>query len=142
MYEIGGFFRPSGGTHGLDLLFGARIIDLDMVLDITLPGPLMLSTTVTSSNSFTDGFAGLRYQAPFAERWSFTLRGDAGAGDSELAWNTSALLGYHVGKQRQNIILFGYRHMEIELEDSSSGLLVQTDLTMSGPIVGFAFRFE
>ena len=69
------------------------------------------------------------------------LRGDAGAGDSELAWNASALLGYHVGKQRQNIILFGYRHMEIEFKESGSGLTVQTDLTMSGPIAGFAIRF-
>jgi hypothetical protein len=141
LYEVGGFFRPSGDTHGLDLLFGVRVIDFDMDLTITLPGPLGMSTTVNSAETFTDGFAGLRYSAPLGERWSFALRGDAGAGDSELTWNTSALLGYRVGKRRQNVILFGYRHMEIEFKDSSSSVTVQTDMTMSGPLAGFAFRF-
>jgi hypothetical protein len=141
MFEVGGFFRPSGGSHGLDLLYGVRVTDFDLDLTITLPGPQGLSGSASSSQSFTDGFAGLRYQAPLGERWSYVLRGDLGAGDSELAWNTSALLGYQVGKRRQNLILFGYRHMEVELKDSSDNLTIRTDVGMSGPIAGFAFRF-
>ncbi len=141
LFEAGGFYRLSGGTHGLDLLYGVRVIDYDMTLDITLPPPASTATRVTSSDTFTDGFAGLRYQGPVGERFSIGLRGDVGAGDSELVWNVSALLGYHVGKQRQNLILLGYRHMDFEFKESGSGLTVQNDLTMSGPITGFAFRF-
>jgi hypothetical protein len=141
LFELGGFYRLSGDTSGLDLLFGARAIDLDMTLDISLPPPLTATTQVSASGTFIDAFAGLRYQAPLGERWSFIVRGDAGAGETDLAWNAQALVGYNVGKERDNVILFGYRHMEVEFKDTGSSADLEAYLTMSGPIAGFAFRF-
>ena len=141
LFELGGFYRLSGDTSGLDLLFGARAIDVDMTLDISLPPPLTATTQVSESDTFTDAFAGLRYQAPLGDRWSFIVRGDAGAGETELAWNAHALVGYNVGNQKQNAVYFGYRHMEIEFKDSDNSASVEADLTMSGPVMGFAFRF-
>jgi hypothetical protein len=35
----------------------------------------------------------------------------------------------------------GYRHLAIEFEDSSSGEVETTDIEMSGPLLGFLFRF-
>lgn len=139
--EAGGFYRLSGDTHGLDLIFGARVIDLDLTLDFALPPPLTGTQELSGSDTFTDGFAGLRYSTPFAERWIFTARGDVGAGDSDLAWNASAYFGYAVGKQPQNLILFGYRHLELEFKESSGGQSEEIDMSMSGPAIGFAFRF-
>jgi hypothetical protein len=141
LFELGGFYRLSGDTAGLDLLLGARAIDIDMTLDISLPPPLTATTQVSGSDTFIDAFAGLRYQTPLGERWSFIVRGDAGAGETDLAWNAQALVGYNVGKERHNVILFGYRHMEVEFKDSGSSADLEADLTMSGPIAGFAFRF-
>lgn len=141
MIEAGGFYRPSEGTDGLDLLVGIRIIDFEMDLRITSPPPAGLSTQVTSSKTITDVFAGLRYQAPLNERWSFVLRGDVGTGDTDRAWNALALLGYKLGKKKQKTILFGYRYLEMEFKESGSGLTVETDMVMSGPIVGFVSRF-
>ena len=141
LFEAGGFYRPSGGTHGLDVLFGVRVIDNKMTIDFSLPEPSTATSRVSSGETYTDGFAGLRYTAPLGERTTIAIRGDAGAGDSELALNASALLGYTVGKKRQNQLLIGYRHMEIELKDSNDGLTVDTNLTMSGPITGFMIRF-
>ena len=141
LFEAGGFYRPSGGTHGLDVLFGVRVIDFDMTIDFSLPAPSTVTSQVSSAKTFTDGFIGLRYSAPLGERTSFAIRGDAGSGGSELTWNASALLGYTIGKKRQNRILIGYRHMEIELKDSRNSLPVESNVTMSGPITGFMIRF-
>ncbi len=141
LIEAGGFYRPSGGTDGLDLLVGIRVIDFELDLGITSPPPAALSTQVTLSANLTDAFAGIRYKAPLNERWSFVLRGDVGAGDSDRAWNALALLGYQVGKKKQKTILFGYRYLKLEFKESGSGLTVETDMVMSGPIVGFVSRF-
>ena len=141
LFEAGGFYRPSGGSHGLDFLFGVRVIDFDMTIDLSLPAPSTVTSRVSSAKTFTDGFVGLRYGAPLGERTSIAIRGDAGAGDSELAWNASALIGYTVGKKRQNQLLIGYRHMEIELKNSHGALTVEPNMTMSGPITGFMIRF-
>jgi hypothetical protein len=140
--EAGGFYRLSGDTHGLDLIFGARMLDLDLTVDFALPPPLTGTQKLSGGDTFTDGFAGLRYPTSFANRWEFMARGDVGAGDSDLAWNASAYFGYTVGKEPQNLILFGYRHLQFELKDSTGGgQRIETDLTFSGPAIGFAFRF-
>ena len=142
LYEVGGFYRPSGGNCCLDFIFGARVIDLDMTLDIALPDSLALTTQVNMSDTLADGFVGLRYLKPLAENWSFIVRGDIGSGDSDLSWNAAAYIVYDVGKQKQNRIVFGYRHLALEFKGTSSlGLRVETDLTMSGLAAGFAFRF-
>ena len=48
---------------------------------------------------------------------------------------------FHFGKENRYNALIGYRHMEIEAEETSGGIKVKTELTMSGPIAGLAFRF-
>lgn len=48
LVEAGGFIRPGGDAHGFDLLFGVRVIDIDMDIDITPPQPLM-PTRVSAS---------------------------------------------------------------------------------------------
>jgi hypothetical protein len=144
LFEAAGFYRPSGSTHGLDILLGVRVLDMDLTADFTLPLPPPLNVTrqINPSDTFTDGFVGLRYTMPFAERWMLVGRGDVGAGDSELAWNSSLSLGYLVGKKRQNFVMVGYRHLDLEFKSTASGgQAVEIDMTMSGPGVGFGFRF-
>lgn len=142
MIEAGGTYWPSGELSGLSLLLGVRVIDLGVDVIITPPSPSPLSgTRVQSSVTLTDGFAGLRYVAPLGQRWILTLRGDAGAGDSDLTWNASAILGYQFGKNNRYNMLLGYRHLVIEFEDNIDGVRVEVEQTMSGPEVGFAFRF-
>ena len=140
LFEAAGFYRPSGEALGLDLLLGIRVMDLKMELDITPPAPLP-STRIDGSGTFTDAFAGLRYSFPLGQRWILAVRGDAGAGDSDLTWNVSGLFAFHFGKDDRYNALIGYRHMEIEVEETSGAITVKTELTMSGPMTGFAFRF-
>ncbi len=56
-------------------------------------------------------------------------------------WNGVAALGFVFGGRDQYSVRFGYRHMEIQVDDTVEGVRVQTDLTMSGPIVGFTFKW-
>jgi hypothetical protein len=140
MIEAAGFYRPSGESYGLDVLFGARVIDLGVDTEIVPPAPLD-PITVDASASLLDGFLGLRYIAPIGKNWVFTLRGDAGAGDSDLSWNASALFGYRFGENGKYNVLLGYRHFSVEYEESDQGLPIEVDVTMSGPQVAFAFVF-
>ncbi len=141
LVEVGGFYRPSGETHGFDLLFGVRVIDYKMELDISPPEGISMPSQVTTAVTVTDAFAGLRYKVPLGGNWSIVFRGDIGVGDSERTLNSSAFFGYQFGKNRQNTLLIGYRHMEIEFKESHSGLAVRNDVTMSGPSAGFMARF-
>ena len=141
VFEAAGFYRPSGEALGLDLLLGARVIDLDLELGLTLPPPATETGTVGTSDTFTDGFAGLRYTAPLGESWLLALRGDVGAGDSDLAWNASAYLGYNFGQRDQFAVVFGYRYLDLEFEETEGDITVETDMVMSGPSAGFMFRF-
>jgi len=140
IFEAGGFYRASGESHGWDFMLGVRAVELDAELTLTPPDPLS-PRVLDSSSSITDGFAGIRYIAPLGDRWSVVLRGDAGTGDSDLSLNLVALLGYRFGETDRYNLLFGYRHFALELEETNDGLSIDTEVTMSGPQVGFAFRF-
>ena len=137
MVEGVGFYRLTGDQVGLDLILGVRVTDFEMNLDIALPPPSTLTTDVDRSDTFTDGFVGLRHTSMLGQRWSLILRGDVGAGDSDLVWNVSGLLGLHFGEDNRFAVLGGYRHMVTEFEEGN----VTVELTMSGPALGFLMRF-
>lgn len=63
------------------------------------------------------------------------LRGDGSFGDSEGGYNASAIFQYHTGG---GLWALGYRYMSVELGTGSGESL---DLTLSGPIVGYVFKF-
>jgi len=138
--EAGGFYRPSGQPYGFDMMLGVRSIDLDIDVTLTPPSPLD-ARVIDGSASLVDGFIGLRYSAPLGGNWVVSLRGDVGAGDSDLTYNLSGLLGYGFGADDRYTLLFGYRHFTVEYEESDGGFPIEVDMTMSGPELGFAFRF-
>jgi hypothetical protein len=104
IFELGGFFRPSGSDSGIDYLFGLRNINVDKTL-IAIPplgGP---AQRFDGDSDFTDVFGiGYRFNKTFA-------------------------------------LNLGYRHLAIEFEDNVSGGVETTDIELSGPLLGFLFRF-
>ena len=140
LFEAGGFYRASGERYGIDFLFGIRYFDLGADLTLTPPAPLG-RRVVDGSSTLTDGFVGFRYIAPVGESWLFSVRGDAGTGDSDLSLNASAQLGYRFGDDDRYNFLIGYRHLSIEYDETDMFLPVEVDMSMSGPMLGFAFRF-
>ncbi len=136
--ELGGFFRPSGSDSGVDYLFGFRNIDVEKTLLLT-PSGGGPTERFDSDSSFTDVFAGARFLHRFNDNWGLTLRGDLSFGDSEGTINLIASVGYRFNKTFA--LNLGYRHLEIEFEDDDSGVAETTDIEMSGPLLGFLFRF-
>ncbi len=136
--ELGGFFRPSGTDSVVDYLFGVRNINVDKTLLLT-PSTGGPTRRFDSDPQFTDAFAGARFLHRFNDNWDMTLRGDLSFGDSEGTLNLLASVGYRFN--RTFALNLGYRHLDIEFEENISGEVETTDITLSGPILGFLFRF-
>lgn len=136
IYELAGTFTPGGEGGRFTAFAGARIIDMSLEMDFSLPAPLA-AVRRTSDQSYTDFMVGGRFIHPFADRWLLKLRGDVGGGDTESSWNALATVGWRFGGDLDNAVLFGWRHMELEIEEGGR----ETDVTFDGPIAGVLFSF-
>jgi hypothetical protein len=124
--ELAGLYRLSP-TSPFEIGGGLRYAYMDMELDAG-------AVNSDGSRDAFDGFAAGRATLPFAQRWSVRVYGDVGAGDSDLTWQASAMLGF----QFENWGLgFGYRILDYDFEDGSDEL----DLTFEGLMYGVEFRF-
>jgi len=145
LYEIGGLYRfghPEPGKAAFDILLGARQIDIDLKLDITLPGPGGAQLMPRVDVSETDVFVGARVVGKFNERWGYKARADYGGGGSEGTLNLLAAVGYTFGQTGLFSLDVGYRHFTFDLSNSTGGgVTTETETTMSGPVVGFIFNF-
>lgn len=135
LFEIAGVWNPSDERYrGVDVFAGLRYIDVDFTSELRPVNPIFRTVTVDGGETFNDFMVGARYTWALSERWGLTARGDASFGDTEGTWNVSAVVQYRTGN---GAWVFGYRHLDVELETRSSN----THITMSGPQVGYAFRF-
>lgn len=148
LIEFGGLYRfgrwslgaEQGREMSLELLGGGRYWDLKTELDLNAP-LAGLGVNVKLSEDWIDPFIGLRLRADLTPKLSLALKGDIGGFGvgSDFSWNASALFGYSFSK---NISLWiGYRALSVDYEDGSGPDKFGYDVTMSGPIVGLAFRF-
>jgi hypothetical protein len=123
-----------------DLLFGARMLDLEQTLDwrfsgnisgLELPGASG-SSTVSGTN--WDAVIGLRGQWRFGgdHRWLIPWHVDAGAGDSDFTWQAMAGLGYRFD---WGSVVLNYRYLDYDV-GSGTGV---NDLTLEGPMAGVSF---
>jgi hypothetical protein len=136
IYEFAALYTPGGESGQFSVIAGARIIDLG--LDLTFQGPGPGGPIERSvDKSFTDFMVGGRFVHAFNDRWLLNLRGDVGAGDTDSSSNALAVVGWRFGGHLDKVVLFGWRHLELEVEDSGR----ETDITMDGPIVGVLFSF-
>lgn len=139
--EGGGFYRLSGQETGLDLLFGLRWIGMDEVIELTPPIPIAPGQRQESSPNLTDGFLGLRYIGQIGNKWNYSIRGDVATGGTELTLNGQAFFKYQIGQSGRYGLLLGYRYMNLEIKERVEEVEVETDLTMSGPVFGFMFKW-
>jgi hypothetical protein len=135
LFEIAGVWNPSDQRfRGVDVFAGLRYIDVDFTSQLKPVNPIFRTVTVDGGETFNDFMVGARYTWAMSERWSLTVRGDGSFGDTEGTWNASAVAQYRTGN---GAWVFGYRHLDVELKARGSN----TNITMSGPEVGYAFRF-
>jgi len=144
IYELGGFYRmgrPDPGSSAFDILVGVRQVDVNQNLDIVLPGPGATPINRNLDVTETDVFAGARVIGRFSEKWSYRVRADYGGGGTEGTINALAAVGYTFGKTGLFSLEAGYRYLSFELKNDSNGTVAETDLSLSGPLVGFVFKF-
>ena len=133
---VGGYSLYSEGKSRLDLIGGARYLDLDtsLFLELQSLGPGQ-SRTISDSLTAWDGIVGLKGQASMGERWFLPYYVDIGTGDSKLTWQATAGIGYRAGKVWDLALV--YRHLEWDFD---STLLID-DVNFSGPTLGVIFRW-
>jgi hypothetical protein len=138
IFELAAVWSPGEERYtGFEAFAGLRYLDTELDLKFDLTDPALSDQRRTLEKSFTDAMIGARYTTRFNDNWGMTLRGDGSFGDTEGGFNTSAIFQYqsHPGG---GAWAFGYRYMTIELE---TGAGESVDLTMSGPIAGYAYKF-
>jgi hypothetical protein len=90
---------------------------------------------------WVDGFAGVRVVKAFTKNVGVTLRGDVGAGGSNLAWSAAGSAGYRFPLRKAALTLaLGFKASGIDYESDNASEF-KMDVTMSGPTVGFAYSF-
>jgi hypothetical protein len=136
LHIAGGYNLYSEGKTRLDLIGGARYLDLDqdMFLALQSLGPGQSRTISESLTSF-DGIVGLKGHASLGERWYLPYYLDIGAGDSKFTWQATAGIGYRAGRVWDLSLV--YRHLEWDLDSTR----VVDDINFSGPTLGVIFRW-
>lgn len=136
--EFMGTYRIAGSMdNGLELLFGARWMRLNLDLDVTL-GPLDQSGGY--DKDWTDLVIGARYYGNLGSKWFTSLRGDIGGfSDSQFSYNLTGLVGYHISHVVD--IALGYKHLDIKYSNEKEGQgLFEFDGYMTGFFLGLNFR--
>ena len=145
VYEIGGmkrFSSPGSGNTVFDLLVGARMVDISVASNVTLPDPGMTMVSVDAGPSETDMMVGGRLTGEFSQKWRWLLRGDFSFGGTEGTFNSLAAIGYRFGQSQLFSLNLGYRYMTLDFEGSTgNGGMVDAKQTLSGPVLGFVFDF-
>ena len=136
LHFAGGYNLYSEGESRLDLIGGARYLDLDqnMFLQLQSLGP-GLSRTISESLTSFDGIVGLKGHASLGERWFLPYYVDIGTGESKLTWQATAGIGFRAGRVWDLALV--YRHLEWDLDSTR----VVDDINFSGPTLGVIFRW-
>ncbi len=128
--------------HTLDLLFGARLLDVDQTLDWTLGGNLgsvaIPDHVGSKSAGLTnwDAIIGIKGRAILGAegRWFVPYHFDIGAGESKMTWQGAVGLGY---TYPWGDIIAAWRYLDYDLK---SGSVIQS-VNFSGPAIAVGFRW-
>ena len=139
IWTLTGLYRLKNDNEGtMDLLFGARLLDMTNTLDWSSAGPGTITPSGSKeiASSYWDGVVGLKGRALLGEerKWFLPFYVDVGTGQSRLTWQLNAGLGYTFD---WGSVLATWRYMDYEFKTSSH---VQ-DLSFNGPTIGVLFKF-
>jgi hypothetical protein len=140
--EAGGIYKLTGDEQGLDLLFGARVMDVSLDIGFDFPDASLLPDRSRSGGeTLIDGFVGLRFAQDISDRWQWSIRGDVGTGDTDLTWQGMLAFGAKLGKDHDKTLYLGYRHLAYEFDAGTNDGIADREVAFTGPAVGFGFSF-
>lgn len=148
-YDLKGWVWTVAGTyrvvaerdHRMDLLAGARVLDIRQKLSWALAGnvgPVALpdrAGTRELDEQNWDAVIGVKGRVAFAEgRWFVPYYLDLGAGQSKFTWQAMAGVGYSFG---WGDVVAAWRYIDYEMK---SGKPVE-NINFSGPGIAAVFRW-
>ncbi len=131
--ELGGTYRFPN-AESLEVLGGLRYMEFKLDLAIGEN----LATTVVDEN-WVDGFLGLRYTGQISNKFSVILRGDVGAGSSDLVWNAIGSANYAFNNLFS--LLVGYRWMDYDYKTGEGADFFAYDIRYEGPVIAAVFSW-
>jgi hypothetical protein len=143
LWTFAGSWRASSGPgHELNLIGGARLIDIDQTIDWQLSGNIGSVALPDRAGERTNGvrnwdaIVGLKGRAMFGtgQRWFVPYYLDVGTGESSLTWQAMAGVGYAFG---WGSVIGAWRHIDY---DAQSGTSIES-VSFDGPAVAVAFRW-
>lgn len=123
-----------------DLVFGARLLEVEASLGWTLngSGPVGLSHSGSADvdDSLWDAIVGVKGVAYLGaeKKWFIPYYADIGAGQSDLTWQVNAGIGY---RYNWGAVVASYRYLDYDMK---SGGALET-LTASGPLIGVNWQW-
>jgi hypothetical protein len=129
-------------TTAVDLLAGARLLDLKETLTYTLStdiGPFVgpgRSGSSKVNTSYWDGIVGAKGRFLFGDNreWFAPWYADVGTGQSRLTWQVVGGIGYQLSWGQ---LLATWRYIDYRFKSGSAA----ADLSMNGPMFGVAFNW-
>ena len=114
--------------------FGGRYYDLDNTLSLGAP----VNASASGRNTWIDPIVGAGFAVPVSGNWSFVGKGDIGGFGigSDFAWQAQAYAQYDTSDKFS--LLLGYRILDFDYSPNS---ITSSNMTISGPVAGFRFRF-
>jgi len=143
VWTVAGEYRlASDPAWTVDLLAGARLLDLEPTLGYSINGdlgPVVLSGRSGSkevSQSVWDAIVGVKGRYAFGDesKWFVPFYLDVGTGQTQLTWQGAAGVGYayHWGE-----VVALYRYLDW---NAQSGKPIEK-LNLGGPMIGVTFRW-
>jgi len=120
--------------RGFDVIGGLRYIDADMSVAFRPYNPATPSVTIHLAETYNDFLLGARYTWELSDKWLLTARGDFSTGDSDGTLGASIVAQYLTSNGAWQ---FGYRYLDLSVDTN----YLSTDLTLSGVVIGYGFRF-
>ncbi|MEM9086279.1 MAG: hypothetical protein AAGB23_10190 [Pseudomonadota bacterium] len=132
--------RIKSGADAIDIYAGVRRWDADVNVVIDT---FFLSGDIAVGDEWTDPLVGVRYLHPLSPRWRVIAQGDIGGFgvDSEFSWNAAVGVSYATSDHMQFQIVYRTLSVDRESPGLGGGAPVDVDITISGPLIGLAFRF-
>ena len=143
LWTLAGSWRAaSTPTHELNLIGGARLLDIEQAIDWQLSGNVGSVALPDRVGNRTDGvrnwdaIVGLKGRAMFGDgqRWFLPYYVDVGTGDSSLTWQAMFGVGYAFG---WGSVIGAWRHIDYDMK---SGKAIES-LSFDGPGLAVAFRW-
>ncbi|QIQ86392.1 hypothetical protein [Erythrobacter sp.] len=132
--------RIDAGSDAIDLYAGIRRWDADVAIAIET---FFFDDTIVTGDEWTDPIVGARYQHEFARDWRLLVQGDIGGfgAGSEFSWNAVAGVSHSLSDKASLQLVYKTLSVDRQSPAIGNGPPIDLDITITGPLIGFAYRF-